>query len=307
MNFSSKKYNDSDMIGRQKEREKVEQLLSSERSEFLAVTGRRRVGKTYLIDALLGKNFCFSMTAIQNGTTKSQLTNFNIKLSEYDGTSTHKVAENWQMAFQQLKIYLKTLDKSQKRVIFIDELPWAAVPKSGFIQMLAHFWNDYLSKESHFILVICGSATSWITQKIINDTGGLHNRVTENIHLYPFTLSETALFLKSKGLQFSTNDIAKIYMSLGGIPFYLDNIKKGESFSAAIERLCFSTTGILYNEYNNLYQALFNNAEVHQNIVAALAMRQYGATHADILQQLGLKQPTGSYQRAIEELVISDF
>ncbi len=295
------------MIGRQKEIEKVKQLLSSERPEFLAVTGRRRVGKTYLIDALLGKNFCFSMTAIQNGTTKTQLTNFNIKLSEYDGTSTHKVAENWQMAFQQLKIYLKTLDKSQKRVIFIDELPWAAIPKSGFIQMLAHFWNDYLSKESHFILVICGSATSWITQKIINDTGGLHNRVTENIHLYPFTLSETALFLKSKGLQFSANDIAKIYMSLGGIPFYLDNIKKGESFSAAIERLCFSTTGILYNEYNNLYQALFNNAEVHQNIVAALAMRQYGATHADILQQLGLKQPTGSYQRAIEELVISDF
>ena len=179
--------------------------------------------------------------------------------------------------------------------------------KSSFVQFLAHFWNDYLSKETHFILVICGSATSWITKKIINDVGGLHNRVTENIHLYPFTLAETALFIKNKGLQFNIQDIARIYITLGGIPFYLENLRKGESFAAAIERLCFSPTGILHNEHNNLFQALFNNAAVHQQIVAALAMRQYGATHADILQQFGAQQPTGSYQRAMEELIISDF
>jgi uncharacterized protein len=295
------------MIGRKKEIEKMERLLASERSEFLAVTGRRRVGKTFLIDALFGKNYCFSMTGIQNGSITTQLVNFGVKLSEYNDAPSPTIPESWQAAFLQLKAYLKTLSKEQKQVIFIDELPWVSTSKSGFIQMLAHFWNDYLSKESHFILVICGSATSWITQKIINDTGGLHNRVTENIHLYPFTLAETNAFLSSKGLQFTTQEVAKIYMTLGGIPFYLENLRRGESFAVAIERICFSPNGILHNEYTNLFQALFNNAEIHQQIVAVLAGRPHGMSHAEILQQIGMQQPTGSYQRAIEELIISNF
>jgi uncharacterized protein len=295
------------MIGRKIEKEKIEYLMTSERSEFLAVTGRRRVGKTYLIDTLLGRNYCFSMTGIQNGSLSAQLVNFAVKLTEYSKNTSIATPENWQMAFLYLKNYLKTLDKNQKQVIFIDELPWVATSRSGFIQLLAHFWNDYLSKERHFLLVICGSASSWISQKVLNDVGGLHNRVTENIHLYPFTLAETNAFLQSKGLMFSQQDVAKIYMTLGGIPFYLENFRKGESFAAAIERICFSPTGILYNEYSNLFQALFNNAEVHHQIVATLAERHYGMTHAEILKAIGLSQANGSYQRAIEELVISDF
>jgi hypothetical protein len=295
------------MIGRKKEKEKIERLLASPRSEFLAITGRRRVGKTYLIDSLLGQHYCFSMTGIQNGSMSAQLLNFAVKLAEYDGSATPKPAEHWQAAFLQLKTYLKRLSRKKKHVIFIDELPWIATPKSGFVQMLAHLWNDYLAKEPHFILVICGSATSWISHKIINDPGGLHNRVTENIHLYPFTFSETVAFLKSRGLQFTLQDVAKIYMTLGGIPFYLENLRRGESFAVAIERICFAPTGILYNEYSNLFQALFNNFQLHEQIVGALATRQYGMFHADILRQLGMSKPTGSYHRAIEELLVSDF
>ena len=294
------------MIGRKDEIKKIELLLESKRSEFLAVTGRRRVGKTYLIDTLLRPHYCFSMTGIQKGNTAAQLVNFGVKLSEYDGTFDPTTPENWQMAFMQLKAYLKTLDRSKKQVIFIDELPWVYTPRSGFIQLLAHFWNDYLSKESHFILVICGSATSWINKKIINDPGGLHNRVTENIHLYPFTLSETHAFLKEKGLRLTPQEATKTYMALGGIPYYLENLRKGESFAVAIERMCFSPTGLLRNEYNNLYQALFKNADLHQAIVAALAGRQYGMAHNEILQKIGM-QATGSYQRAMEELILSDF
>lgn len=295
------------MIGRKKEIEKIEQLLLSVRSEFLAVTGRRRVGKTFLVDTVLRDHYCFSMTGIQNASTKVQLFNFGIKLAEYDGTLTPKAPENWQTAFLALKTYLKTLDRGKKQVLFIDELPWVHTPKSGFVQMLAHFWNDYLSKEPHFILVICGSATSWIVKKVINDSGGLHNRITENIHLYPFTLAETHAFLKSKGLQFTLQEVVKIYMALGGIPFYLESLKRGESFAAAIERLCFSPIGILHNEYANLFQALFNNAALHQEIVSILAERHYGMSHIEILQQMGVQKPTGSYTRAFEELILSDF
>lgn len=295
------------MIGRKTEIEKIERLLASERAEFLAVTGRRRVGKTFLVDTLLKKQYCFSITGIQNGSMAAQLVNFGIKLSEYDGTNLPQEPENWQMAFLQLKSYLKTLPKGQKHVIFLDELSWIDTPKSGFVQMLAHFWNDYLSKESHFILVICGSATSWIVKKVINDPGGLHNRITENIHLQPFTLAETRAFLADRGLSYSLQDIAKIYMALGGIPFYLENFRKGESFAAAIERICFAPTGILYHEYTNLFQALFSNAEMHERIVATLALRRHGISHAEILQEIGLKKPTGSYQRAMEELSVSGF
>ena len=294
------------MIGRKKEIDKINRLLVSNRSEFLAVTGRRRVGKTFLIDQTLKESYCFSLTGIQNGNTTNQLINFGIKLAEYDGSLIPKSIPNWQTAFLLLKNYLKTLSKESKQVIFIDELPWVATPKSNFIQMLAHLWNDYLSKEPHFILVICGSATSWIAQKIVNDPGGLHNRLTENIHLSPFTIAETKEFIKAKNIHLSDQEIARIYMSLGGIPFYLENLRKGESFAVGIERICFSPTGLLHNEYNNLYQALFKNASLHLTIIEGLAKKPFGQTRQNLSKTTGLKQ-NGSYQRAIEELIISNF
>ncbi len=294
------------MIGRKEEIIRIKALLGSNKSEFLAVTGRRRVGKTFLIDTLLKEHYCFSMTGIQKGNTSTQLTNFAIKLSEYDGSYNPETPRNWQMAFLQLKAYLKNLDITKKQIIFIDELPWVYTARSGFIQLLAHFWNDYLSKESHFVLVICGSATSWITKKIINDPGGLHNRVTEKIHLHPFTLSETNAFLISKGLRMTPQELTKIYMTLGGIPFYLDGLKKGETFASAIERLCFMPNGLLRNEYQNLYQALFSNADLHQAIVAVLAKHHNGITRQQVLKELKINN-TGSFQRALEELLLSDF
>ena len=154
--------------------------------------------------------------------------------------------QNWQEAFLLLKKYLTKSRSKKKQVIFIDELPWIATARSGFLQLLAHLWNDYLSKEHKYILVICGSSTSWITQKVYNDRGGLHNRVTDKINLQPFSLSESKQFLKSKGVKLTDNAIAELYMICGGIPYYLDAIKKGESPTTAIERLCFTKDGILY-------------------------------------------------------------
>lgn len=294
------------MIGRTAEKKLINELLQSPRSEFLAVTGRRRVGKTFLIDTLLQNHYCFNLTGIQDGDMRKQLINFAVKLTEYAESPTLNVPTNWQFAFFELKRYLQTLPKDRKQVIFIDELPWVYTPRSGFIQLLAHFWNDYLSKEPHFLLVICGSATSWITKKVINDPGGLHNRITENIHLHPFSIRETNQFLQAKGLHLNTTELTRIYMSLGGIPFYLEKLRKGESFSVAIERLCFSPNGSLRNEYNNLFKALFSNAEIHQKIVATLARFPYGIDR----KKLATANPdisTGSLQRCLEELLLSDF
>ncbi len=294
------------MIGREEQIRKMKALLSSGKSEFLAVTGRRRVGKTYLVENVYKNKICFSITGIQNGSMDEQLLNFSIKLSEYSKIPILTPAKNWQEAFFQLKTYLSTLDKRSKKVIFFDELPWMYTPKSKFIQMLAHFWNDYLSKEKHFVLVICGSATSWLTKKIVKDKGGLHNRISELIKLRPFTLYETKAFLKSIKVKLTDQEISKIYMAMGGIPYYLEKIRKGESAAVAIERLCFSDSGNLKYEYDNLYKALFKNAEVHESIIETLAKARYGLSRNEIISAGKLK-PGGSFNRAMEDLIQSGF
>jgi hypothetical protein len=294
------------MVGRKEQVEIMLDTLKKNKSSFVAVTGRRRVGKTYLIDQVYAMNFCFKVTGIQNAGQESQIVNFTQKIVEYSKETIVVMPENWQQVFILLRRYLTSLSKKKKQVIFIDELPWIATVRSGFIQYLAHLWNDYLSKEKHFILVVCGSATSWITKKIVNDKGGFHNRITDPITLLPFTLSETKQFLLSKNINLSDNSIAEIYMAIGGIPFYLENIRKGESPSQAIERMCFTSSGILKNEYDNLYKALFENAENHEQIVATLASASYGLSRQELL--LKTKIPAGgSFSRALKELIVSGF
>ena len=250
---------------------------------------------------------CFSITGIQNADLQTQINNFCQKIAEYHGSKTliGRVS-NWQEVFHLLKQFLMSLTKDKKQVIFIDELPWVATAKSGFTQLLAHLWNDYLSQEKHFILVICGSATSWITQNIINDKGGFHNRVNLPIHLQPFTLAETKRFFQSNNIQFTDTGIAEIYMTLGGLPYYLEQIKKGESPTKAIERLCFSETGILKNEYNNLYKALFNYWENHEAIVEALATAHAGLSREALLAKSKVKAG-GPFTRTMNDLILTGF
>jgi uncharacterized protein len=295
------------MIGREAQVKIMEEALKANHSSFVAVTGRRRVGKTFLIREVYEKYISFSVTGIQNADSQTQINNFVNKLDELN----HKmlvlgVINDWQKVFVVLKQYLKSLPKNKKQVIFIDELPWIAAGKSGFIQLLAHLWNDYLSQEKHFILVICGSATSWITQKIINDKGGFHNRVNLPIHLKPFTLAETNIFLKAKNINYTATGIAEVYMTLGGLPYYLEQIKKGESPNKAIERICFSETGILKNEYHNLYKALFSNWENHEAIVSILAKSHIGLTRENIIKQSKICAG-GPFTRAVSDLVLTGF
>lgn len=294
------------MIGRVEQIIQLNEALLSVKSSFIAITGRRRVGKTYLIDEVYKKNICLRVTGIQGEDLKTQIVNFTEKISEYSNKPIFSIPKNWQETFLHLKSYLKTLPKNKKQVIFLDELPWINTSKSGFIQLLAHLWNDFLSKESHFILVVCGSSTSWITQKIVNDKGGFHNRLTHHIKLNPFTLSETKQFLLTKNIKQSDSSIAEIYMIMGGIPFYLENIKQGESPTVSVERMCFLDGGILKNEYDNLYKAIFESPENHEAIVESLATAKQGLTREEIINKTKISAG-GTYKRAIEELLIAGF
>lgn len=206
----------------------------------------------------------------------------------------------------QLKSYLQLLPKKKKQIIFLDELPWISTNKSGFLQLLAHLWNGYLSKQTHFVLVVCGSATSWITQKMINDKGGLHNRITLALQLLPFTLAETKSFFVEKKINFTNTAIVEVYMALGGIPFYLEKIRRGESPAQAIERICFKENASLKNEYDNLYKALFNNAQNHESIVATLANAKKGLGTEEIIKNSKILRG-GPFTRTINDLMISGF
>ncbi|MBI3521445.1 MAG: AAA family ATPase [Bacteroidetes bacterium] len=295
------------MIGRQEQIQAMQDALTLKASSFIAVTGRRRVGKTYLIRQIYQKNICFSVTGIQHANLQAQINNVVQKIEEQ---ASHKLLigkiTGWQDVFTLLKRYLQTLPKTKKQVLFIDELPWMVTAKSNFLQLLAHLWNDYLSQEKHFILVVCGSATSWITQKIINDKGGFHNRVTIPIHLKPFTLAETRQFLESKSINYTSTGIAQVYMTIGGLPYYLEQLKRSESPVKAIERLCFSDTGVLKYEYNNLYKALFTGHENHEAIVEALAMAHGGLTREELIKKSKVAAG-GPFTRAINDLIVSDF
>ena len=294
------------MIGRESQENVMNGFLTRKKSAFLAVTGRRRVGKTYIIDEMYGKHFCLRITGIQDADTQVQINNFTQRIAEYSSFPIITPPNNWQEVFALLRTYLKTLPKNKKHVIFIDELPWVATKRSGFVQLLAHLWNDYLSKENHFILVVCGSATSWIAKKIVNDKGGFHNRLDQTIKLKPFTLKETKAFLESKKIRLTDQAIAELYMVTGGIPYYLEQVKKGESVNQTIARLCFDESGVLNNEYDNLYKALFEHPENHEAIVAALATAQSGLTRKQIISKSKVKEG-GPYTRAMDDLLISGF
>lgn len=294
------------LIGREEEKTILKESLSSSKSEFVVVYGRRRVGKTFLIKQVLGQQIDFEMTGTQEGNLKDQLENFSDKLSEF-GYGGVKLAQpkDWKAAFSLLKVYLSSKKGKKKKVIFLDELPWIATRKSKFLGMLGHFWNDWAA-YNNVLLVVCGSAASWMIKKVLNNKGGLHNRATQYIPLQPFTLAETDLFLKSKKVIANKYQVVQLYMALGGIPYYLEMLRPSESIPQNIDRLCFNSLGFLKDEFNRIYTSLFDKAENHISIVKALASKWKGLTRNEIALESGLGNG-GSLTRILEELEKSAF
>lgn len=294
------------IIGRNEEIKQFQQIIASEKSEFVAVYGRRRIGKTYLIREYFKDQITYHITGLPDGNKKQQIDNFyTILLKKFTLKKNDKKATTWLGAFEHLQQYLSKQTK-KKKVVFLDELPWLATAKSDFMLALNNFWNHWASSRKDIVLIVCGSAASWLIENILQDKGGLHNRVTRRIKLLPFTLKETELFLKKKKFKVTQYEIVKLYMCLGGIPFYLDLLDSNISISQNIDKLFFTQNGALRNEFNELYKSLFKNAAKHIAIIKTMAQKTRGMNRSDILKYTRLPN-AGSTTRIIDELEESGF
>ena len=292
------------IIGRKEEQQILHSAVQSENSEFVAVYGRRRVGKTYLIRETFGYKFTFQHTGLAKGNTKEQLFSFAISLRDA-GYDDCPIPKSWLEAFSLLSAYLKN-STDEKKIVFLDELPWMDTPRSNFISAFEHFWNGWASARKDIVLIICGSATSWIINKVINDHGGLHNRVTKQIALQPFTLKECEMFAKSKGLEMSRYQLAECYMVLGGIPYYWSLLEKGLSLAQNIDKIIFAKNGKLSNEFNQLYASLFKSPEQYIDIVTALGKKKAGMTREEIIAATD-RYSNGALSKVLDELEYCGF
>ena len=295
------------MIGRKKELDILANAYASKKPELVAVFGRRRVGKTYLIGSFFEERIDFELTGLKEGTKEQQLRNFAYSLKDAQKSAILPPPPiDWLEAFHQLKTHLELLGNPERRkVVFIDELPWMANGKSDFLTGFSYFWNSYAAK-TNIVVVICGSATAWMIQKIINDKGGLHNRVTRRIHLQSFTLAETETYFLEKDIVFDRYQLLLLYMAMGGIPHYLDQVEGGKSAIQNIDAICFQTDGLLRTEFDNLYSSLFTNPERYESIISALSATWKGMSRIEIIAQTKILDG-GGLTTMLQELEQSGF
>ena len=292
-------------VGRASEWAELEHARDSGRPELIAVYGRRRVGKTYLVRRFFAAELRFELTGTRKATHKQQLANFAAALSARAGVR-YAPPRDWPEAFQTLSRYLEEFPTNARQVVFFDELPWLAARRSGFLGAFEYFWNTWGTRQSHLMVVICGSAASWMIAKVLRDRGGLHNRVTRRMQLHPFSLHETERFLGSRGIQFDRRQILELTMAVGGIPYYLDYVRKGRSAAQNIDAMFFAPQAPLHDEFENLYAALFEHHERHLKVIRALARKLSGLTRKEIIN--ATKMPSGgNISTILDELESSDF
>lgn len=283
------------IIGRQYEQKQLQKIFQSTKAEFVAVYGRRRVGKTYLIKEFFNTKSCifFRSSGIHKANLKKQLTKFKqeIETTFYKRRKGTQLSpfSNWHDAFEAIKDAIDLFAGKQPVVMFLDEIPWMATPKSGLLEALDYYWNRYWSENNKIKLIICGSAASWIIDNVLHNTGGLHNRVTLRLPIDPFTLSETKSYLTYKKIHYNNDQILTLYMCLGGIPFYLNFVEKGLSAIQNINNICFNRKGTLYDEFDLLFASLFKKHEIHQDIIIFIASKREGVSRSEIENKFNIK------------------
>jgi len=294
------------IIGRTEETQILSEIASTQEAELIAIYGRRRVGKTYLVHNFFENDIIFEVSGLHNASLQEQLENFKDCLLKTVPRKKIPIPENWLQAFQQLIKCVQPQIKKRKKVLFFDEFPWMDSPRSGFMPAFENFWNSWASRQKNLVVIICGSAASWMIRRVVHNKGGLHNRITRQIRLLPFSLAETEDFFRAQHVKLDRYQVLQLYMAMGGVPQYLKQVKRGESAVQAIDRVCFSKDSYLTNEFDNLYRSLFDSAQHHIAIVKALAGKPSGLTRNEVIHTLRLSSGGGITQ-TLEELTESGF
>lgn len=298
------------IIGRIKEKAKLENVYNSREAELVAIYGRRRIGKTFLIKNFYKARPCvfFHVTGIKNAKLSQQLRQFYKIIGEtfYRGASISG-ENNWISAFEELTKAIKLTPRNKKIVLFFDELPWLATKRSDLIQALDYFWNRHWIDIKKIKLIVCGSSASWIINKLIHDKGGLHNRITDKIILKPFNLKETKCFLNHYGIKLNENQILEIYMTFGGIPYYLKQIKRGLTATQNINEICFSKEGILFNEFDKVFSSLFDESEAYKELIILISNSREGMSREQIEKKNKLTGKGGRLSKRLSDLEIAGF
>lgn len=276
------------MIGRGQEMAELQRSMDSDRSEFVIIYGRRRVGKTYLVEHFFDGEYDFSFVGGHRLTKAKQLRNFAKALKKYAQLSRQPKFAGWDEAFDALEEYIETLPNGKRKVIFIDEMPWIDTPQSEFVDALEMFWNGWAARRDDIMFVATGSSTSWMVDKLVENQGGLHGRITRNIYVRPFTLNEAEQFLSSRGAKWDRYQILQAYMTVGGIPFYYSLMDVKDSLMQNIDRLFFRKNSTLRIEFEELYHALFMHAEKYIQVVKLLNGSRKGLTRKEISDSLGI-------------------
>ena len=290
---------ENNIIGRGPEIERLKRYVGSNRSEFIVIYGRRRVGKTFLVRELFDQRMTFRMTGKENVGTKEQLENFGYALKNYAGEAA--VPKDWTEAFQMLSAWIEQGLGDGAKILFFDELPWFDTYGARFVSALEHFWNDWASYRYDIKLVVCGSATTWMLDNVVNSRGGLHNRATHTILLQPFTLGETEQYFKAFGFAYERQEIIECYMAVGGVAYYLSLFERGRSVAQNIEWLCFTRGGELVDEFQKLFKSLFKKADNHIAVITALSKKGMGMTREEIIRE-AKQTNNGNLTRLLREL-----
>lgn len=299
------------IIGRKKEQKALEAAYKTDQPQFIALYGRRRVGKTYLVRNTLGhRDDCvfFYSSGIKDGTLSEQLAMFTDEIARAFGIARTilETKKNWRDVFGLLTEVINS-SQQKKIVLFFDEFPWMVTPKSNLLKMLDHYWNRHWSMDNRIKLIICGSASNWIINNIVNNTGGLYSRTHYDIHLEPFNLHDTREYLKAKGVKLSDKEIVDLYMVLGGIPFYLDQVRPGLSAMQTIEQLAFRKGSFLLKEFSNLYDTLFGAESLHVELIELLADNCNGMAQTEIIKMLKNRAAGGWIVSQLKDLEQADF
>lgn len=293
------------LTGRNKEISELERKYKSGRAEFVIVYGRRRIGKTFLVNQLFSDRFTFTYVGARKQRAKKQLQRFAQQLKQYSGSVYAPVLNTWDEAFDELRTLIESRPREERKVIFFDEMPWVDTPKSAFVDALEYFWNAWAAQRDDIMFIACGSATSWMVNKLVKNRGGLHNRITAQIYLRPFYLGECEELLHNLGCRWDRYTIMQCHMAFGGVPYYMTLLDPSKSLAQNMDDLFFAKNAPMREEFDELFNALFPNADTYIAVVKALAEKRSGMQRAEIMAKTGLSG--GSLTKVMDNLQRCDF